>query len=74
LRNTSELIQVTGTSGWLDEGEVVSLTQAHAVLVDAGLACTLDRRPRRLPINEAIVRARAAIIAATHAHGLTFDR
>ncbi len=72
-RNTSELIQATGASGWLDEGEVASLTQAHAVLVDAGLACTLDRRPRRLPINEAIAQAREAIIAATHAHGLIFD-
>ncbi|MBU8977691.1 bifunctional [glutamate--ammonia ligase]-adenylyl-L-tyrosine phosphorylase/[glutamate--ammonia-ligase] adenylyltransferase [Lysobacter sp. MMG2] len=72
-RNTRELIHALGESAWLSEEEVAGLTQAHAVFVDAGLACTLDRRPRRLPINDAIAQAREAIIAASHAHGLVFD-
>jgi glutamate-ammonia-ligase adenylyltransferase len=72
-RNTRELIHVIGQAGWLDEGEVASLTRAHAVLIDAGLACTLDRRPRRLPLNDAIQQARDAIGAATRRHGLVFD-
>jgi len=73
-RNTRELIVATGQSGWLDEAEVEALTQAHATFVEAGLACTLDRRPRRLPINNAIAAAREAITGATHRHGLVFDQ
>ena len=73
-RNTRELILATGESGWLDDDEVAALTQAHATFVDAGLACTLDRRPRRLPINDAIASAREAISAAAHRHGLVFDQ
>ena len=73
-RNTCELIRATGESGWLDESEVTALTQAHATLVDAGLACTLDRRPRRLPINDAIAAAREAISSAAKRHGLVFDQ
>ncbi|WP_206862188.1 bifunctional [glutamate--ammonia ligase]-adenylyl-L-tyrosine phosphorylase/[glutamate--ammonia-ligase] adenylyltransferase [Lysobacter changpingensis] len=72
-RNTRELIGVIGEGGWLGADEIDALTQAHGRLVDAGLACTLDRRPRRLPIDDGIASAREAIIAATHAHGLVFD-
>ncbi|GAA5082171.1 bifunctional [glutamate--ammonia ligase]-adenylyl-L-tyrosine phosphorylase/[glutamate--ammonia-ligase] adenylyltransferase [Lysobacter panacisoli] len=72
-RNTPALISTVASDGWLDADEVQALIGAHAVLLDAGLACTLDRRPRRLPIDERIASARESIIAATHRHGLAFD-
>ncbi|NUS39533.1 MAG: hypothetical protein HOQ02_10995, partial [Lysobacter sp.] len=46
------------------------LHAAHAVLLDAGLRCTLDRRPRLLPETPAIASARAAIRGAYRAQGL----
>jgi glutamate-ammonia-ligase adenylyltransferase len=48
------------------------LQQAHATLVDAGLRCTLDRRPRLAAETEAIAVARTAIRDATRAMGLDF--
>jgi glutamate-ammonia-ligase adenylyltransferase len=44
-----------------------SLRAAHAVLLDVGLRCTLDRRPRLLPEDDAIAQARTAIRAAWQA-------
>ncbi|MDI9237592.1 bifunctional [glutamate--ammonia ligase]-adenylyl-L-tyrosine phosphorylase/[glutamate--ammonia-ligase] adenylyltransferase [Lysobacter sp. LF1] len=72
-RNTPALVEAAAVDGWLDAGEAAALVDAHAVLLERGLACTLDRRPRRLPIDEAIARSRAAITASAHRHGLVFD-
>lgn len=72
-RNTPELIAAMSESEWFGAEETRSLLHAHAVLLESGLACTLDRRPRRLPIDGSIAMARAAIIAATTGHGLDFD-
>ena len=50
-----------------------SLHAAHAVLLDVGLACTLDRRPRLAAPTEAIAQARAAVDEALRACGLDFE-
>lgn len=72
-RNTPSLIAATAADGWLQADEADALTAAHAVLLDRGLACTLDRRPRRLPVDDAIAQAREAITTAAHRRGLEFD-
>lgn len=72
-RNTPALIAATAADGWLDAAQAQALTAAHAVLLERGLACTLDRRPRRLPVDEAIAQARASITAAARGRGLEFD-
>jgi glutamate-ammonia-ligase adenylyltransferase len=46
------------------------LRDAHAVLLDAGLRCTLDRRMRLVPEDEAIAAARAAVRGAWKLIGL----
>ena len=43
-----------------------------ANLLDAGMRCTLDRRPRRVPPDARIEAARSAIRAAVQAQGLRF--
>ena len=55
------------------EGTADVLASAHGVLLDAGLRCTLDRRPRRVPVDAAIATARESIGAAVRASGLAFD-
>jgi glutamate-ammonia-ligase adenylyltransferase len=50
-----------------------SLLSAHASLLDAGMRCTLDRRPRRVPSDARIDNARAAIRDAVAAQGLVFE-
>lgn len=72
-RNTPALIAAAAATGWLEADEAQALTSAHAVLLERGLACTLDRRPRRLPIDDSIAQAREAITASAHRHGLVFD-
>jgi glutamate-ammonia-ligase adenylyltransferase len=54
-------------------GNREALHDAHAVLLDAGLRCTLDRRPRIAPETAPVARARAAIRAACAEAGLAFD-
>ena len=49
------------------------LRAAHATLLDAGLRCTLDRRPRIVVETDAIAAARAAIRAAAGSVGLVFS-
>jgi glutamate-ammonia-ligase adenylyltransferase len=82
LRDASRvpaLLKPRDTQGLLDAacnervlaGEVCpALREAHAVLLDAGLRCTLDRRPRLLPETPAIGAARTAIREARAAVGL----
>ncbi|REN18858.1 hypothetical protein DSI35_01255, partial [Mycobacterium tuberculosis] len=58
---------------WLPGGTREGLHEAHAALLDVGLACTLDRRPRLAPPTAALEAARAMIIAASDAAGLPFQ-
>ena len=50
--------------------DVRALPVAHAALLDAGLRCTLDRRPRITPETDAIAAARG-VIRAVRATGLS---
>lgn len=70
---TPALIDAAAACGWLAPDECQPLHEAHAALLAAGLACTLDRRPRLAAQTPAIAAARAAIRAACIAHRLDFD-
>ena len=70
-RTTPALLAAAGEAGRLDAGSVEALRKAHALLLEAGLRCTLDRRSRSAPQEDAaIASARAAIRAALRAIGL----
>jgi glutamate-ammonia-ligase adenylyltransferase len=71
-RDTPGLLKLACEDGFVDATGCAALTAAHAALLDAGLRCTLDRRPRITAETEAIAEARAAIRAATQAAGLLF--
>lgn len=71
-RNTGSLIAALRAGGCLDEATARALTDAHAVFLAEGLACTLDRRPRLVVENDAIAAARAAVRTALRAHDLDF--
>lgn len=72
-RSTPALLEAIAAEGGFDADQAQALSAAHAVLLERGLACTLDRRPRRVPVDDAIARAREAITAAARQHGLEFD-
>jgi glutamate-ammonia-ligase adenylyltransferase len=69
-RDTPGLLAALRDGGLLKQHACAALLQAHAVLLDAGLRCTLDRRARITPQTAAISAARAAIIEAMRAAGL----
>ncbi len=69
-RDTSGLIDALAAVGWLAPQSVDALHAAHATLLDLGLACTLDRRPRVAVSSEGLEEARATITAASTAAGL----
>ena len=71
-RATPELLDAAQACGLLADDAAPVLRQAHAALVDAGLHCTLDRRPRLTPETDAIGEARAAIRNAARAAALDF--
>lgn len=72
-RHTRDLIDTLEAAGDLPENEAQALRDAHAQLLSRALDCTLDRRPRLCPDDEAIAPARAAVRAACMAHGLDFS-
>jgi glutamate-ammonia-ligase adenylyltransferase len=71
-RDTPSLIDALAVVGFLPEDTAQALHTAHATLLDVGLACTLDRRPRLAPTTPAIEEACAAITAACRAAALPF--
>lgn len=71
-RGTRALLDAAVAAGSVDAATHDALVQAHADLLDTGLRCTLDRRPRRAARDERIERACAAIKAAVQAQGLRF--
>ncbi|QDH69083.1 bifunctional [glutamate--ammonia ligase]-adenylyl-L-tyrosine phosphorylase/[glutamate--ammonia-ligase] adenylyltransferase [Marilutibacter alkalisoli] len=71
-RHTPGLIDAACREGVLDADTATSLHAAHAHLLEAGLSCTLDRRARRIPRDEALDRAREAIRRAARSQGLDF--
>ncbi len=68
--SSQALIDALGQVGWLDAASVAGLHRAHAILLDSGLGCTLDRRPRIVARTPAIEQAGAAIAAACARVGL----
>ena len=72
-RDTPSLIDALAAAGWLPADTAKALHAAHAELVDVGLACTLDRRPRLATPTPALEAACAAIRSATVARGLPFE-
>ena len=71
-RATSALLDAALHAGRLAAPTHAALREAHSALLDTGLRCTLDRRPRRAARDERIEGACAAIRAATRAQGLRF--
>jgi glutamate-ammonia-ligase adenylyltransferase len=69
-RDTPALLDAAGVAGALAPGPCAALRDAHAVLLDTGLRCTLDRRARLVPEDEAIAAARGAIRNGWKAVGL----
>jgi [glutamine synthetase] adenylyltransferase / [glutamine synthetase]-adenylyl-L-tyrosine phosphorylase len=72
-RATPALLDAVLASGSIASDTHASLLAAHASLLDAGMRCTLDRRPRRVPSDAPIEAARTAIREAVSAQGLRFD-
>ena len=72
-RDTPGLLAALVAAGQLETGRAAGLGAAHAAFVDAGLACTLDRRPRLVVADPALEAHRAQVNAAVAAQGLSFD-
>ena len=72
-RNTPGLIEGLRAAAVFDDATAASLQAAHATLLARGLECTLDRRQRRLPLDEPLQAAREAIRGAARTQGLPFD-
>ena len=72
-RSTPAILDALRDAGVLDASTHAALQAAHAAMLDAGLRCTLDRRPRRVPHGEPIDAARAVIRNVVRAQGLRFD-
>ncbi|QHG88313.1 bifunctional [glutamate--ammonia ligase]-adenylyl-L-tyrosine phosphorylase/[glutamate--ammonia-ligase] adenylyltransferase [Xanthomonas cucurbitae] len=70
--STPGLIDALVQAHWLPADLAPPLHAAHAMLVDAGLGCTLDRRPRLIAPTPAIQQARSVIFNAARAQGLAF--
>ena len=68
------LIDALAVAGWWDEQTADALHQAHRHLLDIGLACTLDRRPRTALRDEALEQSRQIIRSACQRSGLVFDK
>ena len=71
-RATPALLEAAGAAGLLRGDTTAALREAHAVLADAGLHCTLDRRPRLMPETAGIAAARATVSGAVRAAGIDF--
>ena len=71
-RATPALLDAARDAGVIDGAMHRALRSAHAVLLDAGLRCTLDRRPRRVPPDAPINAARETIREAARGQGLAF--
>ena len=72
-RATPGMLDAARDAGSLDAEAHARLQAAHARMLDAGLRCTLDRRPRQVPHDADIEQARAAVRAAVAGVGLDFD-
>ena len=77
-RATPALLEVALGTGSISDAAYAQLQAAHATLLDVGLRCTLDRRPRRVSRQRCIAETPAdealqAVTEAVRAQGLRFD-
>ena len=69
-RATPVLVEALADAEILDADTAAALHAAHALLLATGLDCTLDRRPRIVPLDDALTGARDAIRQGWQRHGL----
>ena len=72
-RATPVLIDAAESESVVDSADADRLREAHATLLARGLECTLDRRSRRVPLDDVIEAARAAIRDVARRHELDFS-
>ncbi len=72
-RETPGLIEALKAEGLFDAATADRLLAAHAVLVGAGLGCTLDRRARIVALQPEVQAARDGVMAASRALGISHD-
>ncbi|WP_462115975.1 bifunctional [glutamate--ammonia ligase]-adenylyl-L-tyrosine phosphorylase/[glutamate--ammonia-ligase] adenylyltransferase [Lysobacter xanthus] len=72
-RGTPALIAACRDAAALSREGAERLASAHALMLERGLDCTLDRRARRVPPDPAIDAAREAVRATARECGLDFD-
>ncbi len=70
VRDTPGLVAALRDAGRFEPATAEALLQAHAVLLEEGLHCTLDRRPRIVVENARVREARAVVRSAFQAAGL----
>ncbi|WP_202839277.1 bifunctional [glutamate--ammonia ligase]-adenylyl-L-tyrosine phosphorylase/[glutamate--ammonia-ligase] adenylyltransferase [Luteimonas saliphila] len=70
-RATPPLVDALAQARVLDASSAQELHAAHALLVAAGLECTLDRRPRLVVQDPALAGARTQVSGAWRRHGLS---
>ena len=73
-RDTPGLLRVACEDALVDRATCDALLAAHAALLEAGLKCTLDRRPRIMAETDAIAEARVVIREATLRSGLPLSQ
>ncbi|MEO8742392.1 MAG: bifunctional [glutamate--ammonia ligase]-adenylyl-L-tyrosine phosphorylase/[glutamate--ammonia-ligase] adenylyltransferase [Lysobacteraceae bacterium] len=73
-RTSSDLIAAFAQCGIFSNAQRTALADAHAILLQRSLDCTLDRRPRLVALDASISAAGIAIRDACHAHRLEFDQ
>lgn len=71
-RNTNELIETARLNGSVDDASAAALTASHAFLLSRGLECTLDRRARRVALDDAVDQARRQVRGVARTMGLSF--
>ena len=72
-RATVALIDAAHVAALIDEDARDRLHASHRECIARGLACTLDRRPRRSAFDAPLKAARDAIRDTSHALGFPFD-
>ncbi|MES2859271.1 MAG: bifunctional [glutamate--ammonia ligase]-adenylyl-L-tyrosine phosphorylase/[glutamate--ammonia-ligase] adenylyltransferase [Pseudomonadota bacterium] len=72
-RATPALLAAARDASGFSDPQHLALQGAHAVLLEAGMRCTLDRRTRRIAPDARVDASRATVRAAVRSHGLVFD-
>ena len=70
--NSADLIALAGQVGVLGAAQTLALQQAHAMLLQRALACTLDARPRLAARDEELQRRTVDVLEIAKVLGLAF--